>query len=288
MIAIAMINRKGSVGKTTLTLALADFLNAVHGFRVLVIDMDSQANASLTLLGEKRWVKCDQDNKTVADIFAEVKRTGSIPDAFGKALVISGIERVKGVAGTLSLIPCTPRLQQIEEELMEGDPAWRYVMGSPYFVLHAALSKDVFPAFDFVLLDCPPALGVATLNALTAANGYIMPTIADHVSTIGVSQLDVRIRDHSKGIRREIKRYGTVVNRFKSATILHRTILAEMRAKPEFQPVWDTIVPDTVTAEEAYAKHEEILTLRGRYGQESHIYFQALGQLAEEFIRRVS
>lgn len=288
MIAVAMVNRKAGVGKTTLTLALADFLNTVHGYRILVVDMNPQANASLALLGEQRWVQCDQSGKTVADLFVAVRQTGTVPDGFGKGLVVSGIERGKGISGTLSLIPCTPRLQQIEEELMEGHAAWRYVMGSPYFVLQAALSKAVFPAFDFVLIDCPPALGVATLNALTAANGYLMPTIADHVSTIGVSQLVGRIAEHGKGIRREIKRYGTVVNRFKSATTLHRTILAEMWEKPEYQPVWDTIVPDTLMAEETSADHDEIRTLRGRYGHATINYFQALGQLAEEFIRRVS
>jgi chromosome partitioning protein len=287
MISVCIVNRKGGVGKTTLTIALADFLSTLHGYRVLVVDLDPQANASLALLGEQGWFKADKAKATVADLFAAVREQRDIPEGFGKQLVKPGIERIKGSLKRVSIVPCSPRLQEIEEEMMEGDSAWRYVIGSPYFILHRALAKEVFSNFDYVLIDCPPAIGVATLNGLTAATGYLIPTIADHVSTIGGAQLWTRIDKHGRDLRRPLKHYGTIVNRFKTGTRLHSVVLAEMQTQSWFQPIWETIVPDTVKSEEGYLPHTA-LTLKGRYGGQSHNYFIALGQLAEEFIRRVS
>ena len=149
------------------------------------------------------------------------------------------------------------------------------------------MAKEVFPEFDYVLLDCPPALGLATLNGLSAANGFLVPTIPDHVSTIGVSQLVGRIATHSQSLRRSIRPYGTVVNRFKQGTRLHETVLAEMRSKPEFQPVWDTIIPEPGMSGEAVKSNGVLPTLKGRYGGQSHDYFTAIGRLTDEFIRRI-
>jgi chromosome partitioning protein len=288
MIAVCIVNRKGGVGKTTLTIALADFLSTLHGYRILVVDLDPQANASLALLGEQGWFNADKAKATVADLFEVVRDQRDIPTGFGRRLVRLGTERIKGSLKRVSIVPCSPRLQEIEEEMMEGDSGWRYVIGSQYFILHRALANEVFSDFDYVLIDCPPALGVATLNGLTAATGFLIPTIADHVSTIGAAQLMGRIERHSRDLRRHLKHYGTIVNRFKTGTRLHSAVLAEMQTKREFQPVWATIIPDTVKSEEGYLPHDTTLTLKGRYGGQSHNYFTALGQLAEEFIRRVS
>jgi chromosome partitioning protein len=288
MSVVCIVNRKGGVGKTTLTLALADFLTAIRGYRVLVVDLDPQSNASLLLLGEERWYRSDQAQATVADLFEQVRRDGDVAPGQGLRLVQGKIARVKAALQTISVIPCSPRLQEIEEAMMEGDPAWRYVIGSPYLILHRALAKEVFPAFDYVLLDCPPALGLATLNGLSAAKGFLVPTIPDHVSTIGVSQLVGRIATHSQSLRRPIRQYGTVVNRFKQGTRLHETVLADIRSKPEFQPVWDTIIPDTVKSEEAVISDTNLPTLKGRYGGQSHNYYTAIGRLTEELIRRIS
>lgn len=288
MVAVCVVNRKGGVGKTTLTIALADFLSTLHGYRILVVDLDPQANASLALLGEDGWFAAENARLTVADLFDAVRAQGDIPAGLGHRLVRSGTERVKGSLKRISVVPCSPRLQEIEEGMMEGESGWRYVIGSPYFILHSALVNEVFSRFDYVLIDCPPALGVATLNGLTAATGFLIPTIADHISTIGAPQLVDRIRRHGEHLRRPLKHYGTIVNRFKSSTRLHSAVLAEMQSKPEFLPVWDTRIPDTVKSEEGYLSHDTTLTLKGRYGGQSHHYFAALGALAEEFIRRIS
>jgi chromosome partitioning protein len=291
MTAICLVNRKGGVGKTSLTLALADFLTALHGRKVLIVDIDPQANASLALLGEQRWLKqAEQDRRTVADIFLSAT-TGKLSEGLGEDMVIEGIRRIKGTARTIALLPGTPRLQEVEEDMMEGDSEWRYFLGSPYFILSQAVVKRLFPRYDYVLIDCPPALGMTTLNGLTAANGYLIPTIADHVSTVGIDQVIGRIQRHAKGLRRELRLYGTLVNRFKRATSLHRAVLAELRNRRACQPVWDTIIPDTVKAEEGYLFREHLfheqMTLKGRYGGETHNYYQALIELAEEFLRRI-
>jgi chromosome partitioning protein len=82
---VCLINRKGGVGKTTLTLALADFLSAIHGYHILVIDVDPQASASVMLLGEEGWGVLEAGKFTVADVFEGAVRR-SVPS---KALDLS-------------------------------------------------------------------------------------------------------------------------------------------------------------------------------------------------------
>lgn len=203
-------------------------------------------------------------------------------------MIISNIEHIKHSPQLLNLIASTPRLQEIEEDMMEGDNKWRYYAGSPYFILHTAFSK-IFQKYDYVLVDCPPSLGVVTMNGLTVANGYLIPTIPDHVSTIGIGQVIDKVKKHADALKRKIQLYGTIINRFKTGTLLHQALITELSNKEQFHPIWDIRIPDTVKAEEVYHSGSEGLpTLKGRYGGTDHNYYQAVRKLSEEFLQRIS
>jgi chromosome partitioning protein len=278
----ALINRKGGVGKTTLTLALADFLAARHALRVLVIDLDPQANSTLEVLGEDFWYSLEKRQRTLADLFSSV-REGRVINA--TALVQPAKNMVvDNFFGTLDLLPASPRILDEEEELA-SDGAWRYLAGSPLLILHQAL-KDIVNTYDHVLIDCPPSLGVVTMNGLLLSDGFLVPTIPDHVSTVGIGQVLLKIREQFKAMRRKISYRGLVLNRYDRQTRLHNAIAEELRAKAEYAPVWDTFVPRTVRAEEGHTRHVR-QTLASRYGGASNPYFIALESLAGEFRRRV-
>jgi chromosome partitioning protein len=146
----------------------------------------------------------------------------------------------------------------------------------------------VIKAYDYVLIDCPPSIGMITLNALTMSSGYLIPTIPDYVSTVGLTQVTQRVKQHAVGLRRKIPLYGTVVNRFKRGARLHPAILEELRGRPEAQPLWDTIIPDTVRAEEALNQTAGLMTLKARYGGGPHALYTSFEALAAEFLQRVS
>lgn len=287
MAIVCMVSRKGGIGKTTLTLALADFLSTIHSRNVLVIDVDPQANASVNLLGEQEWKALDDSCRTLADVFAQAI-TPALPVTIDPNDFIYQVTRVKGASGAVHVVASSPRLQDVEDEAMETLPRWAAYAGSPYLILHRALSTRIVDSYDYVLIDCPPSMSLITMNALAISSGYLIPTIADYVSTAGLTQMTTKVKHHADGLRRKLPLYGTVVNRFKRAARLHNTMLAELQSRPEAQPVWSTVIPDTVRAEEALKQDAGVMTLKQRYGGSSDALYAPFAALATEFLQRIS
>lgn len=274
MTAVCLINRKGGVGKTTLTLALSDFLSGLHRKRVLLVDLDPQANLTTSAIGVTRWAELDKRGLTVADAFQAVVR-GETP-----RVITDAVQRVAGGI-PVQLVPSTPRLSDIESEAMETDQAWRRRVGSPYLVIHQLLSVQA-DAYDYVLIDCPPSLGVVTLNGLALADGYLMPVKPDALSTAGLPQLVAKVTAFASGLRRPLRRYGTVLNDFKSTANLGYTIRAELAADQDIGPLWDTQIGNSVKLPEGVEGHTP-KTLTQRWTTA----LPDLNALTQEFLRRV-
>lgn len=272
---VSLINMKGGVGKTSLTLALSDFLSASYRKRILLIDLDPQANLTTACIEEQRWAFLDGKKRTIADVFDAVVRDATIAPHF------EAVSRVRG-AVPVQLLASTPRLAEVESEAMESDQAWRRRVGSPYLVLHQALYHLLDP-YDYVIIDCPPSLGPITLNGLALTDGYLIPVMPSPVATSGLELLQRKIVQFAQGLRRPIKRYGTVVNRVDARANLHAAIIRELEGNPEAKPVWSTRIARSVRVEEGW-DNPEARTLVQRWGA-SHDDFFAL---AEEFIRRVN
>jgi len=162
---IAMSNEKGGVAKTTSTLSLGAAL-AELDYRVLLIDLDPQANLSLALGFETGEVEI-----TSANVLTE------------NAVIKNAI--CKTEVNHLDLVPSNARIENVEQFLP---------MRSHYLAtLHNALEADPLP-YDYILLDCPPALGAITLNALSAADLLIIPTQAEYFSAYALRNMMGSIR----------------------------------------------------------------------------------------------
>ncbi|WP_309897179.1 ParA family protein [Archangium sp.] len=274
MTVVSLINRKGGVGKTTLTLALADHLSSLYRKRILLLDLDSQANLSTAAIGEERWQDLDRGRQTVADVFEAVVQRRSVPPH------VEPVRRIKG-ALPVQLVASTPRLADIEADAMEGATEWRRRVGSPYLVLQQVLGP-LCENFDYVLIDCPPSIGVITLNGLALSDGYLIPVMPSPIAVSGIELLVGRIQKFAKGLGRTLRRYGTVVNRIDTRTQLHHAITSELKKNPEAEPVWASQIRASVRAEEGWDQPGP-RTLIQRWGT-LHADFAAL---TEEFLRRV-
>ncbi len=224
---IACTNQKGGVGKTTTVVNLASYL-ALAGDRVLVIDLDPQGNAT-SGLGIDR------------------AREPSVYDAVIDAASLDELTLDGGVPG-LSVVPASMALAGAEVELAPLEQRERRL---------ARLLAGVAVPYDYVLIDCPPSLGLLTVNALTAADSTLIPIQCEYYALEGLGQLLATIglvRDHLNP-RLEIK--GAVLTMYDARAKLSAQVAAEVRAHLGGR-VYETVIPRSVRLSEAPSHRKPI------------------------------
>ena len=217
---IAVTNQKGGVGKTTTTINLGTAL-AAAGKRVVIIDIDPQGNAS-TGLGIDRRAR---------DVSIYEVLLGTAPLA--GAMVAT---RVPG----LSVVPSTLALSGAEVEMVE--------MERRIHRLREAMATA--PEADFVLIDCPPSLGLLTLNALTASDLALVPLQAEFFALEGLSQLLSTIERVRGGPNPALRLLGVVLTMVDRRNRLSDLVAQDVRAVMGAQ-VFDTVIPRNVRLSEA-------------------------------------
>jgi len=247
---IAITNQKGGVGKTTTSVNLAACV-ASEGYRVLVVDADPQGNTSSGL-----GVRVKEKTPTVYEVMA-----GEVE--LKKALAKTAVK-------TLSVLPADIRLAGAEIELANMDGR-EHVLAE---ALEAARSE-----FDYIFIDCPPSLGLITLNALCAADGVLIPIQCEYYALEGVSALMGTIQKVQK-INRRLAIEGVVLTMLDARTNLGVQVAQEVR-KVFKGKVYNTVVPRNIRLGEAPS-----------HGLPIHLYdarslgAQSYQMLAKEFLAR--
>jgi chromosome partitioning protein len=216
---IAVLNQKGGVGKTTTTVNVGAYL-AKAGKSVLIVDFDPQGNATSGLGLNKHDL-----NETVYDVL--FKKTGT--EHVVKETSIDG----------LYILPANPNLAAAEVELV-----------SELQREHALKEALANVSYDVILIDCPPSLGLLTINALTAANQLLIPVQAEYYALEGLSQLLTVVQRVRAGLNPGLNLMGVVVTMFDSRTSLSDQVYAEL-GKHFGDKVMKTIIPRNVRLAEA-------------------------------------
>ena len=249
---IAIFNQKGGVGKTTTNINLAAYI-ALAGRRVLVVDMDPQGNTTSGLGIDKKTLE--------ASIYDAI--TGEVAD-------IRRIRKQTEIAG-LDILPASTDLAGAEIEMVAIENREK--------LLRKTL-EQAKESYDYILIDCPPSLGLLTINSLTAADSVLIPIQCEFYALEGVSQLMGTVELVRKSVNPKLEIEGVLMSMFDGRTNLSIQVVQEV--KRYFRnKVYTTVIPRNVRLAEAPS-----------YGMPIAIYDPrsagalAYQQFAKEFLER--
>ena len=217
-----MVNQKGGVGKTTTAINLGAYLSKL-GQRVLIVDLDPQANATSCLGVDKHSVK----NGTYEALLGIAPAAGSLLSNPGLGL---------------TLLPSSSALAGAEVELVSQQ-------GRDSRLKHAL--ESLIERFDYILIDCPPSLSLLTINGLVAAkDGVIIPVQCEYLALEGVGQLLQTLQRIRQSLYPALKVRGVVMTMFESRAHLSTDVVSEIRKHFPNQ-VFSAIVPRSIRLAEA-------------------------------------
>ena len=247
---IAIANQKGGVGKTTTQVNLSACVASLDR-KILSIDMDPQANATSGL------GLMPQEGKSIYDVISG--------DVSASDCILSTC------VDTLDLLPADIRLAASEVELVSRE--------NREYILRAVLG-DVLDSYDYLFIDCPPSLGLLTINALCAADWVIVPIQCEYYALEGVGQLMNTVRRVQRGLNARLSIEGVVLTMLDGRTNLGIQVVQEVKRHFRNQ-VYSTIIPRNIRLSEAPS-----------HGLPIHLYdshsmgAEAYKELATEFLQR--
>ncbi|MGH1418720.1 MAG: ParA family protein [Hyphomicrobiaceae bacterium] len=268
---LSVANRKGGVGKSTISVMLAHAMSVWGGKRVLILDLDSQCNASLILIGGQGWSEARKAHRTIADYFFDLFDGNSIKPKDYLIHDVGDVSNANGAPTTLSLLPGSLLLEDVQGELFlkqagqsnDPDIVANRVRGRLEQLLRRFGSE-----FDVVILDCPPGLSFAALAALKTADKVLVPFRPDYVSQLAVDRVALIIEDKHHyddlmDIPLDNRRYVCLANYVREGNGRERTLIEEIEL---VHPVLETQLPHRDGIANSFDWISERRSLEEKYG----------------------
>lgn len=249
---ISIFNQKGGVGKTTTSINLSAYL-AMQGYKILNIDIDPQGNTTSGLGFDKRTIK------------------ESIYDVLTSDVGLEQVMKKCELIDNFYIIPSKMELAGAEVELIDK-PNRENILKDKI--------KYLNEQFDFVFIDCPPSLGLLTINALTLSNSVLIPIQCEFYALEGVGQLVNTIQLVKKSLNKNIEIEGVIMSMYDGRTKLSNEVVNEVR-KYFKDKVYDVTIPRNIRLAEAPSFGLPIMLYDDRCrGAEAY------ENLTKEFLRR--
>ncbi len=219
---ICIFNQKGGVGKTTININLCSYL-AMKGKKILTIDIDPQGNTTSGLGFDKKNINLSTYDLLISDI--------SIRDTIKECELVNN----------LYLVPSTMELAGAEVELINKSNREN--------ILKEKL-REIEGEFDYIFIDCPPSLGILTINALTAATNVLTPIQCEFYALEGVGQLVNTIQLVKKSLNKNLEFEGIILSMYDNRTKLCNEVVLEVK-KYFNDKVYETTIPRNIRLAEA-------------------------------------
>lgn len=291
---ISTVNMKGGVGKTTLTVNLATCLAKYHQKRVLVLDLDSQISATLSLMSPHDFAQTRKKRKTLSYLIENIIQ----PNPYSKLEIfdiicpsVCDIEGLELLPGDIELYDEYLVSEMLHKEAklqenLEFEAVWNKFEGS----LIKKILEPVLEEYDFIILDCAPGYNLLTRSGIAASNFYILPARPEPLSIVGIQLLERRIAKLKESHKASddplnINLIG-VVFILSSGGLLSRYYNQVMRrVNSDFDPqqIFENTIPMDVNVAKAVDTFQSVVTaMPNTQGS------KAFMKLTEEFLRKIS
>jgi chromosome partitioning protein len=266
---LAVSNRKGGVGKSTIAVMLAHAAAAWSKQRVLVMDLDTQCNASLMLMGGISWERACRAGRTIADYFYDRFDKVAEDESAYVSTDVGDVAHGRMALGRVCLLPGSQRLEDLQGELLlkhskkdlDADAIAVQVRGRM-----KRLMKHFGMDFDLVILDCPPGLSFAALAALDLADHVVVPFRPDFVSQFALDRVAMLIErvetaEQLASIDLSVRRYSCLANYLNGCG--HERLLIDQLALDH--PLLTARIPSLASIARAFDWEESKQTMEQKY-----------------------
>ena len=267
---LAVANRKGGVGKSTLSVMLAQSFAVWSKMRVLVLDLDSQCNASLILVGGQGWNDARKAGKTISDYFYDLFDGTPVQPRDYLLANIGDVHDGSGRPPRLALLPGSLLLEDIQGELYLRQARESHipdVVATRVRGRIETLLRRFAGSFDLVVLDCAPGLSFAALAALKTADKVLVPFRPDYVSQLAVDRIALLIEEKASiddlaEIPFDARRYVCVPNGVR-AVGKDRLLIEEIGL---LHPMLETVMPHKDSIANAFDWTPRLASIEQKYG----------------------
>ncbi|MCW6035688.1 ParA family protein [Spirulina subsalsa FACHB-351] len=210
---VSVVNMKGGVGKTTVTVNLGTCIARDFKKRVLIVDLDTQINATLSLMAPLYFATLKKERRTLRTLINQTIQTEEHPPITIQQVIYPDICQVKGLdilAGDVELCDDFLLSALIHNKSQFHQQTFEKTWSNVEFNLIRSILKPIIKQYDFILLDFPPADNLITRSALLASHFYIVPAKAEPLSVVGIGLLHSRIKHLQQENRSKIKLVGII------------------------------------------------------------------------------
>lgn len=267
---LAVANRKGGVGKSTVSTMLAHSFSIWGRYRVLLVDLDSQANSSLILMGGNQWAQARIEERTAADyLFGQF--SGDRTDAERYIFQQAGdLLDEEGYLPSLAVMPGSLEMENYERDLLHELSVVNSDLARIGETIKNRINKRIEQAgfnFDLIIIDCPPGISFAMEAAIAYADKVIVPFRPDYVSLFAVDRIGRMIENAPtpralQEIPKQQRRYVTLANLCQNKAS-HQRLIDDIGA---FHPVLKTLIPQSAAVANSFDWERQRKSIEKKYG----------------------
>jgi cellulose biosynthesis protein BcsQ len=283
---ISIINMKGGVGKTTTTVNLAACLAKDHGMRVLVVDLDTQINATLSLMPPLHFANLKKENRTLKQLINQVVQPASHSSIPIQNIIQHNICNLNGLdllPGDIELyndfLLATLVYSQASANQQNFEKTWNRFEDA----LVATMLQPLAQNYDFILLDFPPGDYLLTRSGIIASDFYLIPAKPEPLSVVGIGILEGHIKKLKQSDRTNINLIGIVFSSLGHATNMAPKVKNRLADEFGEDKIFNTEIPRNVDVAKAVDEFQPVvLTEPNAAGA------KAFTELAKEFLQKLS